>query len=1484
MTQDMLILLVLQTVTGYAVSQNVPSPPLRLVGSDNRCSGRVEIFLEGLWGTVCDDLWDLDDAQVVCQQLGCGEPISAPKGATFGPGIGPIWLDDVQCSGNELLITDCTHQGFGLHNCFHDEDASVNCTGANYKTTTQSDSGDEHGSTYIPTDSPTPPNLPVRLVGSNNSCSGRVEIFYEDVWWTVCDDVGEYTHAQVVCRQLECGKAVTVLQNAAFGPGTGPIWMSNVYCTGNESSLAECEYLGFRSYRCGHEDDVSLICEGDGSNITPNNTSQILPVRLVGSNSSCAGRVEVFYEEEWGTVCDDIWGMTHAEVVCRQLGCGRAVSALERAAFGQGTGPIWLDNVQCLGNETSIADCAHQGLQDHNCGHFEDASIICEGDGHGSTYIPTDSPTPPNLPVRLVGSNNSCSGRVEIFYEDVWWTVCDDVGEYSHAQVVCRQLGCGEDVTVLQNAAFGPGTGPIWMSNVYCTGNESSLVECEYLGFRSYRCGHEDDVSLICEGDGSNITPNNTSQILPVRLVGSNSSCAGRVEVFYEEEWGTVCDDIWGMTHAEVVCRQLGCGRAVSALERAAFGQGTGPIWLDNVHCLGNETSIADCAHQGLQDHNCGHFEDASIICEGDGHGSTYIPTDSPTPPTPPNLPVRLVGSNNSCSGRVEIFYEDVWWTVCDDVGEYTHAQVVCRQLGCGEDVTVLQNAAFGPGTGPIWMSNVYCTGNESSLAECEYLGFRSYRCGHEDDVSLICEGDGSNITPNNTSQILPVRLVGSNSSCSGRVEVFYNDEWGTVCDDIWALTHAQVVCLQLGCGRALRALESAAFGEGTGPIWLDNVRCSGHESTLSECSHPGFGDHNCGHGEDASIICEGDEIHTTSGPIPSVRLVGSNSSCSGRVEIFYHGQWGTVCDDLWRESHAQVVCRQLGCGRAVSALERAAFGQGTGPIWLDNVQCSGNESSLTDCAHQGFGSHNCGHAEDASVICEERHNTTQNSTTPSLPVRLVGSNSSCSGRVEVFYYRKWGTVCDDIWKITHAQVICRQLGCGEAVSAPRNAHFGEGTGPIWLDDVQCSGREPFLTHCRHPGFGIHNCGHGEDASVICKERDNDIEIPTAPSTPVRLVGSNSRCSGRVEILFDNQWGTVCDDIWELTHAQVVCRQLACGRAVSAPRQAWFGEGTGPIWLDNVQCSGNESSITDCAHLPFGSHNCGRGEEASVICEDEYSLLQASQLVCSRDQLQVGVPLRSLMSAGLNIFSAHMVDPSCSSYRVDHNILWYQVARRPDICGTMLMTNSTHAIYFNSLFFYPKNNESSSQAVVIPFSCAYPLETMADLNAVKPELLVRGLSESGPKAPAYMNLYRDSSFAHSYPPGLETLPPGSPLYVGVFVNESDSDFAAVLESCYTTDSLDPDDAAHNFLIYNRCPTDPLHVRVVENGVSLSAYFSAEMATVQGFSPYIFLHCRISLCDKRSDNCVPFCRGRKRRSVHTSTQLTPLTIGPITWEK
>ena len=101
------------------------------------------------------------------------------------------------------------------------------------------------------------------------------------------------------------------------------------------------------------------------------------------------------------------------------------------------------------------------------------------------------------------------------------------------------------------------------------------------------------------------------------------------------------------------------------------------------------------------------------------------------------------------------------------------------------------------------------------------------------------------------------------------------------------------------------------------------------------------------------------------------VRLVNSDNRCSGRVEIFHRGQWGTVCDDGWDLRDADVVCRQLGCGRARSANHTATFGQGNGPIWLDEVSCFGNESSITNCRHQGFGAHDCSHSEDASVVCE---------------------------------------------------------------------------------------------------------------------------------------------------------------------------------------------------------------------------------------------------------------------------------------------------------------------------------------------------------------------------------------------------------------------------------------------------------------------------------------------------------------------------------
>ncbi|XP_039632292.1 uncharacterized protein LOC120543322 [Polypterus senegalus] len=112
-------------------------------------------------------------------------------------------------------------------------------------------------------------------------------------------------------------------------------------------------------------------------------------------------------------------------------------------------------------------------------------------------------------------------------------------------------------------------------------------------------------------------------------------------------------------------------------------------------------------------------------------------------------------------------------------------------------------------------------------------------------------------------------------------------------------------------------------------------------------------------------------ESRSTSVTVTDLRLA-DGGHCAGRVEVFYKGTWGTVCDNAWELKNADVVCQQKGCGAAVSAPHNAAFGLGSGDILQDDVRCFGNETALSQCPFRGWRLHNCDHSKDASVICQD--------------------------------------------------------------------------------------------------------------------------------------------------------------------------------------------------------------------------------------------------------------------------------------------------------------------------------------------------------------------------------------------------------------------------------------------------------------------------------------------------------------------------------
>ncbi|KAI1238078.1 hypothetical protein IHE44_0012790 [Lamprotornis superbus] len=563
----------------------------------------------------------------------------------------------------------------------------------------------------------------------------------------------------------------------------------------------------------------------------------------------------------------------------------------------------------------------------------------------------------------------------------------------------------------------------------------------------------------------------------------------GRVEVFYNDEWGTICDDDFTLGNAHVLCRHLGFVAATGWAHSAKYGKGVGRIWLDNVNCAGSEKSIGDCKHRGWGNSDCSHEEDAGVVCKDERipgfKDSNVIEVRKLLARTEQShveeVRLRPVVSGGRrqlpvTEGIVEVRYKDSWAQICDQGWHSHNSRVICGMMGfpaekkvnrnfykvAGDTSTATDHAGHGSGLlSPhrlfterqqlnYRLHSVSCTGTEVHLSMCSfefYRGNSSAACGAGMPAVVSC---------------VPGPLFVTGNAHKKKQRQQQQQQQGQV----------------------------SPAGKGTSPVVVHRQSLSPGmcRVAVSPAPEQEVGTMSCGQ---HCVVPFHTVPHLSVLPQPRIRLKGGARVGEGRVEVLRSSEWGTICDDRWNLQSASVVCRELGFGSAKEALTGARMGQGTGPIHLNEVQCRGTEKSLWNCPFRNITQEDCKHSEDAAVRCNVPYMGYENL------IRLAGGRTEFEGRVEVKRGSKWGTVCSDGWTTKEAMVACRQLGLGYSLHAVTETWYWDASNvtEMVMSGVKCAGHEMSLSHCQHHGASLscRNTGTRFAAGVIFSETASDL-------------------------------------------------------------------------------------------------------------------------------------------------------------------------------------------------------------------------------------------------------------------------------------------------------------------------------------------------------------------------------------------------------
>ncbi|KAL6459205.1 hypothetical protein MHYP_G00326770 [Metynnis hypsauchen] len=330
---------------------------------------------------------------------------------------------------------------------------------------------------------------------------------------------------------------------------------------------------------------------------------------------------------------------------------------------------------------------------------------------------------------------------------------------------------------------------------------------------------------------------------------------------------------------------------------------------------------------------------------------------------------------------------------------------------------------------------------------------------------------------------------------------------------------------------------------------------------------------------------------------LAQIALRGPDSPCEGRLEVYNNGEWGLVCSQGWNSENGQdrkngeVVCRSLGCGQHLkSGYNKDSYSHPPLPTkyWMDEVKCNGIENNLWNCKKSRVT--HCKVNNYVTVKCSAQNR-----------IALQGPDGPCQGYLEVYNAGEWGLVCYHGWNSENGQdrkngeVVCRSLGCGQHVESGHNkdsySHPPKTT-KYWMDEVKCSGTENNLWNCKKPRV------------TPCKA-DNYVTVKCSGSIELSLKrkGKTDDCAGVVQFNTTNGYVSVCNNKWDEGKADMVCKELKCGKHYKIPQSGTF-QGEQTSYSVPLHCTGNEKFSWQCVNWVEAKSSTCR-QEASVICSSK---------------------------------------------------------------------------------------------------------------------------------------------------------------------------------------------------------------------------------------------------------------------------------------